>query len=63
MKFVQSKCVAERFFLVGELTANVDVIDAADFSAVTGLLQYDGRDDPRMTRILDQMYGNLVSPV
>ena len=49
----------EVVFGADELTANADVIDAAGFSsAVTGLLHYDVlRDDPRMTRILDQMYG------
>ena len=51
----------EVVFGADELTANVDVIDAAGFSsAVTGLLHYDVlRDDPRMTRILDQMYGKF----
>jgi predicted acylesterase/phospholipase RssA len=49
----------EVVFGADELTAHADVIDAAGFSsAVTGLLHYDVlRDDPRMTRILDKMYG------
>lgn len=51
----------EVVFGADELTANADVIDAAGFSsAVTGLLHYDVlRDDPRMTQILDKMYGKF----
>mgnify|MGYP000498265314 CR=1 FL=1 len=51
----------EVVFGADELTANADVIDAAGFSsAVTGLLHYDVlRDEPRMTQILDQMYGKF----
>lgn len=51
----------EVVFGADELTANADVIDAAGFSsAVTGLLHYDVlRDEPRMTQILDKMYGKF----
>ena len=55
------QAMREIVFGADELTMQADVLDAAGFSAaVPGLLHYDVlRDDPRMTHLLDQMYGEF----
>lgn len=59
-EFIQTPdALREVVFGADELTMDVDVLDAAGFSAaVTGVIHYDVlRDDPRTRIILDQLYG------
>lgn len=59
-EFLQTPdALREVVFGADELTMDVDVLDAAGFSAaVTGVIHYDVlRDDPRTRHILDQLYG------
>lgn len=51
--------IREIIFGGDPLTMEADVLDAAGFSsAVTGVIHYDViRDDPRMRRLLDRLYG------
>lgn len=59
--FSNPQAMKEVVFGADELTMQADVLDAAGFSsAVPGLLHYDVlRNDPRMTSLLDQMYGEF----
>ena len=52
--------IREIIFGGDDLTMDADVLDAAGFSsAVTGIIHYDViRDDPRMRRLLDRLYGD-----
>ncbi len=56
----EPEALKEVVFGADELTRQVDVLDAAGFSAaVPGVIHYDVlRDDQRTRRILDQLYGD-----
>ena len=59
--FSNPEAMREVIFGSDELTRDADILDAAGFSsAVPGLIHYDVlRDDPRMTHLLDKMYGQF----
>lgn len=59
--FSNPEAMREIIFGADDLTREADVLDAAGFSsAVPGLIHYDVlRDDPRMTHLLDKMYGEF----